>query len=62
MIEIFRPAVNLETQTNRKDTEYPATHCGSGEGVYLGEVLGRLSHRNRLESLGAVAELDWLHA
>jgi hypothetical protein len=21
MIEIFRPAVNLETQTNRKDTE-----------------------------------------
>ena len=22
MIEIFRPAVNLETQTNRKDTEY----------------------------------------
>ena len=22
MTEIFRPAVNLETQTNRKDTEY----------------------------------------
>jgi hypothetical protein len=23
MVEIFRPVVNLETQTNRKDTGYP---------------------------------------
>jgi|ERR1700747_1045678 len=41
MIEIFRPAVNLETQTNRKDTEYP-------EKVQVGPLFGKnpLSRRS----------------